>query len=910
MTKKQHSREYLEEALGEAKKLLPGWAFAMVHQAALPRAGGRVSARQDQPTPLEKVALQDIRPGTLEKLSEEELRLAWLRLNQWFTAFTRRRQPIEDVVNAALWAIEEFGRRNIEVAPSELSRAVAELRRLRDDAGIHAKLEKLPRDLMVVRDFVNLVGSAAKGKENPGDLDLLIRAPETQGGVVVQTDNVWLPIRNVLDPEKKDLLSFLFNAQGAHGDHVPMFDLVLRRKDEMRTTVVKGELPLSPRGLTAGETLDEVARRSEKFSQAEAAYAEPSGDPSRLCGTCRFFQRVPGEAERGLCQVVEGAVAWFGVSELFISAEEEARAILGQPKEAPREPENDDAEPLRKTDDRVVPAVGPKGAPVAFIGASPDRVDGARTEPFVGAAGETLNELYVKPLGLRRDQVVLANAVPLVLANAQGNAREPKPLELAEWRPKLMAELDRLKPGLVVALGNKAKRALGDRADAFMPHPSAVRRFGNSGEVTRKIRQLKRRLGQTVEKQIGDEGADPQAPKGDTQGARAQRNWAANWHKFLPTSGKGKFVYHHHWRGLETDRSGVDETKLSDAQLLKTNNSLHGDLRLEGEDGLFGWAVLIGRAPDNARLKHGDKLLSGKSELRLAPKLQQPREWLEFGGGQGSVVKPGGPGATAGSHAKFFIRDQGTYRLGVAQRNSVELVLDGKHLNGRYLITFPELEPGSRVWLIDKPKDQTPRAERENLADVSGELKRKGRKFLFWGTPGEKPQKLDVRTGKVTKSLVVPIAKADEEKQIIYAVVLDPYGESGSEEDAHNEWVPPSEVEKTAHEWFEKSRVVSLNHRGPADAQPVESWVEQYLPGEYRKAMRGESHRVLKRKFGNQWIHSGAWILGTRLNDKLWADYKSGKIQAYSIEGFGFRTPASKRVMPDVKFIELTAANA
>jgi hypothetical protein len=765
---KERSREYLEEALAEARKLLPGWAFAMVHRAALPRAGGRASARSDEPSALEKIALVEIRPARLREISDQDLRVTWLRLNQWFANFKRRRQPVEDVVNAALWTLDEFKRRNFDAKPSPLVDAAEALRSTRKEASVHFKLEKLPRDMVVVRDFVSVVGSTAKGKENPGDIDLLVRAPQADGGVLVQTENVWLPIRNVLDPEKSDALSFLFNAQGPHGDHVPVFDLVLRRKDEIKTAVVKDE---------------ELA----------------------------FHVKQDG--------------------------------------------------PL-----------------VAFVG-----------QQLGEENSEIFKSLYLDPLETRAEQIALADM-----------DGEPTTLEIAESRKALFDRLDDLEPRAVVALGKAAKRTLGKRADMFMPHPEAVRKFGDRGEVGRKIRQLKRKLQQVV-KQRGEEGGDPES----SRGANTQRNWQENWHKFLPKSGKGRFVYQHHWRGLDTD-----ETKLSDAELLKTDNSLHGDIRFEGADELFGWAVLIGKAGDNARTKQGDKLLSGQSEIRLAPKLQQPKAWLDIGKGSGTVLDPGDPGATTEAHAKLFIRDSGTYRLGVAQRNSVEVFLDGSTLQGRYLITFPELEPERRVWLIDKPEDQTPRAETEDLADVAGELKRKGRKFLIWSKPGERPRKIDVRTSKVEKSILVPISKADEEKRIIYAVVLDPYGRNGPETDAHNDWIPPAHVEDTAHKWMEKSGVVSLHHKGPTKSFAVESWIEQYPPGDHKKAMRGSPHRVFRRKFGEDTIHSGAWVLGTKLSDADWAAFKAGEIGAYSIEGLGHRTEASRAVMPEVKFVDLVSADA
>ncbi|MDP2954386.1 MAG: hypothetical protein Q8O76_13865, partial [Chloroflexota bacterium] len=87
----------------------------------------------------------------------------------------------------------------------------------------------LPDEVVVTPDFVCVVGSVAEGRE-PGDLDVLIRAVKDGVDFLVSADNVELPVRKVLDPEKKGSLHWIFNASGPHSTYVPLFDLVLRRK--------------------------------------------------------------------------------------------------------------------------------------------------------------------------------------------------------------------------------------------------------------------------------------------------------------------------------------------------------------------------------------------------------------------------------------------------------------------------------------------------------------------------------------------------------------------------------------------------------------------------------------------------------------------------------------------------------
>jgi hypothetical protein len=60
----------------------------------------------------------------------------------------------------------------------------------------------------------------------------------------------------------------------------------------------------------------------------------------------------------------------------------------------------------------------------------------------------------------------------------------------------------------------------------------------------------------------------------------------------------------------------------------------------------------------------------------------------------------------------------------------------------------------------------------------------------------QRPPRVGPRAESETK-----IAKVDHAKQVVYGVVLDPYII-----DAHDDWVPPNEVEETAHNWLAASR--------------------------------------------------------------------------------------------------------
>jgi uracil-DNA glycosylase len=154
-------------------------------------------------------------------------------------------------------------------------------------------------------------------------------------------------------------------------------------------------------------------------------------------------------------------------------------------------------------------------------------------------------------------------------------------------------------------------------------------------------------------------------------------------------------------------------------------------------------------------------------------------------------------------------------------------------------------------------------------------------------------------------SLRVAVTKSAEEKQIVYGVILDPY-----QVDLHNDWLPPAEIESTAHDFLAKSRVIGLRHNGVAEAEIVESWVELYPTEKDRElALENLPHKVYRRQFGADSIHSGAWVAGVKLSDSLWAAHKAGDLDAFSIGGFSFKTKISTDAMPEVEIVDLQPAN-
>ena len=154
-----------------------------------------------------------------------------------------------------------------------------------------------------------------------------------------------------------------------------------------------------------------------------------------------------------------------------------------------------------------------------------------------------------------------------------------------------------------------------------------------------------------------------------------------------------------------------------------------------------------------------------------------------------------------------------------------------------------------------------------------------------------------LKTAHLTKS--VKLKKADDAKRIVYGVVLDPYIV-----DAHDDYLSPAEIETTSHNFMASSRMIGLDHNGATGAQVVESWIQPYPNNdEYKKAVAGEPHQATRIAFGDDFVHSGSWVLGVKLSPENWAKVQAGELNAFSIGGFGTRENIEAADMPKVEFI-------
>jgi DNA polymerase len=104
----------------------------------------------------------------------------------------------------------------------------------------------------------------------------------------------------------------------------------------------------------------------------------------------------------------------------------------------------------------LVFGVGNRKAKLMFIGEGPGRDEDLQGEPFVGRAGQLLTDIITKGMGLRRQDVYIANVVKC----RPPENRNPEPDEVAACEPFLKKQIDLIGPQIIVALGKFAVQTL------------------------------------------------------------------------------------------------------------------------------------------------------------------------------------------------------------------------------------------------------------------------------------------------------------------------------------------------------------------------------------------------------------------------------------------------------------------
>jgi DNA polymerase len=118
--------------------------------------------------------------------------------------------------------------------------------------------------------------------------------------------------------------------------------------------------------------------------------------------------------------------------------------------------------PLWRTGTQTVFGEGAKGSEVLFVGEQPGDKEDQAGRPFVGPAGRLFDEA-LEEAGIDRSRAYVTNVVKHFKWQARGKRRihaKPSWTEMTACKPWLEAELDAVRPDVLVCMGATASQAL------------------------------------------------------------------------------------------------------------------------------------------------------------------------------------------------------------------------------------------------------------------------------------------------------------------------------------------------------------------------------------------------------------------------------------------------------------------
>jgi DNA polymerase len=106
---------------------------------------------------------------------------------------------------------------------------------------------------------------------------------------------------------------------------------------------------------------------------------------------------------------------------------------------------------LYKSRTKTVPGDGNPDSDILFIGEAPGRNEDIKGKPFVGRAGQVLDEL-LDSIGLKREDIYIAN----ILKCRPPKNRNPSASEIKLCTPYLDKQIEIIQPKVIVPMGNFA----------------------------------------------------------------------------------------------------------------------------------------------------------------------------------------------------------------------------------------------------------------------------------------------------------------------------------------------------------------------------------------------------------------------------------------------------------------------
>jgi len=744
----------------------------------------------------ELMRVLDINTESLKKVSDKELLMMHLRMHQLYNRFKKNLISIEDIVNAHRFIVNEMKKRGMKHNPiDDLDKTLKKITMSKREEYL-----KQFKDFKIMKDAICMIGSMAEGKENPHDIDILIRIRNNpQEFFDYFKRAIETRISKMFEgTEYEGKLHFVWgDPEGAHDSFVPLYDLKFELSNPLSVIEMSEEpyVPMKPHS-PAYYDIEKAIKIASKWNKAsvEKKYNGFHAVAVKRGSDVKIYSEQKKDISFAFPTLIE-AIKKLSDSDFTIDGElvpykdgkalgrNELMKFVGAVKSGKKVDDSEikffvwditykdrslTDEPLSarkqilktlKFNDRV------KIAEAVTVSSTPDLKKAIeKVSKLPGSEGAVIKDLDSKyTFGESNSWIKYRHLVSIdvrvidKITNKAGNFNYLVGIDTSD--PKIdQSKIVQVGSHKVLKLGKTFNTDIdanpGDILEISVEE--VWRHEGKSGihysiHKPRVIQKLSKSSTSTI-KDLEDivtsigvavVHSELQEDDGETREEAAKKFWKENWYKMYPKSGKGKFVWHHHWRGLTEEDKGRDDKDL----MCNSNHSVHGDLRCEvNSETLWGFTAFFGKTSENCPV-YPDRLVESARNHNVKVqgtfKLAIPHSWLDVAKKHPVVIEPSGVGATSKKYAKFFVIDSGTYEMGVWREHNIEIFLHGKYLKGRCLISYAPVGE-SRKWLIYFPKDQTPYADSHDKEKVIKELKSKGQKYLIWAKPGVKPELIKI----------------------------------------------------------------------------------------------------------------------------------------------------------------------
>ena len=218
-----------------------------------------------------------------------------------------------------------------------------------------------------------------------------------------------------------------------------IYDLYRRENPQ---TLLSEALKVEMSARSAPVSPPPVARPAAAAGKAAARPAAPSGEPFFQPKPPTFSPELTAPMPRPVSFDALGPIADPVAPELRAEALKAVQAYLGDCTRCPL---------AYAGRHNIVFADGDPNARLMFVGEGPGADEDATGLPFVGKAGQLLNNM-IAAMGLKREQVYIAN---IVKCRPPGN-RTPEFIEATTCSEFLVKQIDIVRPEVIVALGATA----------------------------------------------------------------------------------------------------------------------------------------------------------------------------------------------------------------------------------------------------------------------------------------------------------------------------------------------------------------------------------------------------------------------------------------------------------------------